>query len=282
MLKIMKLSHSKNLVKTPDFRGTPRLEKLILEGCTKLLEIDQSIGVLERLVVLNLKDCKRLVSLPEGMYGLKALKVVNISGCSQLDYMVEELGLVECLEELDVSGTAIKQASCPMFHFRNLKFFSLNGCKGQTSSLLSLLPEKDSNSSGFCSLMALDLSNCNIQDGTLPSNLSCLSSLREISLGGNSFISLPASINHLSKLERLYLNNCTNLQSLQAFPANVQFISAYGCSSLVKLPENLDASSSRSRRFNFSNCFKLARNQGCNNITFMMLRRYLQVSIVAY
>ncbi|KAJ9172955.1 hypothetical protein P3X46_016140 [Hevea brasiliensis] len=276
MLKVMKLSHSKNLVKTPDFRGVPNLEKLILEGCIKLHEIDQSIVVLERLVVLNLKDCKRLVSLPEGIYGLKTLKIVNISGCSKLDYTVEELGHVESLEELDVSETEIKQASSSLFHFKNLKIFSISGCKGQTRSLLSMLPGKGSNASGFCSLMELDLSNCNIQDGTIPSNLSCLSSLREINLSGNNFISLPASINRLSKLERLDLNNCRSLQSLQAFPPNVKFISAHACSSLETLPETVDASSLRSPGLNFANCFKLARNQGCNNNAFMMLRRHLQ------
>ncbi|KDP25807.1 hypothetical protein JCGZ_22529 [Jatropha curcas] len=219
-LKVMELSHSKNLIKTPDFRGIPNLEKLILEGCIQLYEIDQSIGVLEMLIQLNLKDCERLVSLPEGIYGLKALKIVNISGCSKLEYMLEELGHLECLEELDISGTAIKQTSNSSFRFNNLKILSLNGCKGQPGPLLSILPEKSSNSSGFCSLMALDLSNCNLQEETIPKDLSCLSSLREFCLSGNNFISLPASISCLSNLQSLFLDNCRKLESLHAFPSN--------------------------------------------------------------
>ncbi|XP_037495857.1 LOW QUALITY PROTEIN: disease resistance protein RUN1 [Jatropha curcas] len=275
-LKVMKLSHSRNLVKTPDFRGVPNLEELILEGCTRLYEIDRSIGVLQTLVLLNLKDCKRLVSLPEGIYGLKALKIFNISGCSKLDYMLEELGHVECLEELDISGTAIKQTSHSSFHFKNLKILSLNGCNGQSKPLLSILPEKSSHSSAFCSLMVLDLSNCNLQEETVPKNLSCLSSLREISFRGNNFISLPASIIGLSNLQRLHLDNCRRLESLQPFPSNVQLISAHGCSSLETLPEDPDTYSLQSLQLNFANCFKLSRNQGDNNLAFMMLRRYLQ------
>lgn len=59
-LKSMKLSHSCNLIRTPDFTGVPNLERLNLEGCTRLLEVHQSVGTLKRLILLNLKDCRNL------------------------------------------------------------------------------------------------------------------------------------------------------------------------------------------------------------------------------
>ncbi|EEF30442.1 leucine-rich repeat-containing protein, putative [Ricinus communis] len=279
-LKIMKLSHSKNLVKTPDFRGVPSLEKLVLEGCLELQEIDQSIGILERLALLNLKDCKKLSILPESIYGLKALKIVNLSGCSILDYMLEELGDIKSLEELDVSGTTVKQPFSSFSHFKNLKILSLRGCSEQPPAIwnphLSLLPGKGSNAMDLYSLMVLDLGNCNLQEETIPTDLSCLSSLKEFCLSGNNFISLPASVCRLSKLEHLYLDNCRNLQSMQAVPSSVKLLSAQACSALETLPETLDLSGLQSPRFNFTNCFKLVENQGCNNIGFMMLRNYLQ------
>ncbi|KAK9205206.1 hypothetical protein WN943_015473 [Citrus x changshan-huyou] len=37
-LKVMKLSHSQHLIKTPDFTGVPNLDELILEGCTRDFE----------------------------------------------------------------------------------------------------------------------------------------------------------------------------------------------------------------------------------------------------
>ncbi|KAM7481968.1 hypothetical protein LguiB_006551 [Lonicera macranthoides] len=46
-LKILNLSHSQRLVKTPNFRGLPNLEKLILEGCVSLVEVCDTIGNLE-------------------------------------------------------------------------------------------------------------------------------------------------------------------------------------------------------------------------------------------
>jgi hypothetical protein len=46
-----------------------------------LHEIDQSVGVLESLVLLNLNDSKKLASLPKSAYGLKALETFDLSGC---------------------------------------------------------------------------------------------------------------------------------------------------------------------------------------------------------
>ncbi|KAG7941014.1 hypothetical protein I3843_16G016600 [Carya illinoinensis] len=43
-LKLIDLSDSRNLILTPDFTGFPNLEKLILQGCTRLEKVDPSVG----------------------------------------------------------------------------------------------------------------------------------------------------------------------------------------------------------------------------------------------
>ncbi|KAJ0900115.1 putative leucine-rich repeat domain superfamily [Helianthus annuus] len=53
-LKILDLSDSKYLIKTPDFEGLPCLERLILEGCINLEEIHPSIGYNKRLVFVDM------------------------------------------------------------------------------------------------------------------------------------------------------------------------------------------------------------------------------------
>ncbi|KAJ9162591.1 hypothetical protein P3X46_022352 [Hevea brasiliensis] len=273
-LKILQLSHSQSLVKTPDFRGAPNLEELILEGCTELHEIDQSIGILDGLVLLNLKDCKMLESVPSSLYGLKTLKILNLSGCLRLDYMMEELERLESLEELDLSGTAIKQPSASLSLFKNLKMLSLRGCQRQLPeterSLLSFLPVKGSNLMGFSSLIWLDLSYCGLQEQIVPNNFSSLPSLLSLNLDGNNFHTLPASINAFPKLEQLHLDDCKMLQSLQKLPSNLNFVTAQACTSL----EILDLCSLQSLRLNLSNCFKLGGNQTHNSFVFTMLRKY--------
>ncbi|KAK9205221.1 hypothetical protein WN943_015488 [Citrus x changshan-huyou] len=70
MLKVMKLRHSKNLIRTPDFSEAPNLEELDLGGCTRLREIHSSLLLHDKLNMLNLEGCKSLTTLPDyGKYG---------------------------------------------------------------------------------------------------------------------------------------------------------------------------------------------------------------------
>ncbi|XP_048439072.1 TMV resistance protein N isoform X3 [Pyrus x bretschneideri] len=132
-LKTIDLSHSLSLVQTPDFRDIPFLERLILEGCIQLYEVDSSAGMLGRLTLMNLKDCKNLVRLPKSVCGLKSLKILNVCGCSKLEKLPEDLGHIEGLEELDVGGTAIREPPASIGCFKNLKVLSFRGCKVPSS-----------------------------------------------------------------------------------------------------------------------------------------------------
>ncbi|KAK9269411.1 hypothetical protein L1049_001184 [Liquidambar formosana] len=83
-LKVLNLSHSNYLIKTPNFSGIPNLEKLKLKDCSSLVEIHPSIGNLCRLVLLDMRDCKQLKNLPS--FGkLISLEILNVSGCSKIE-----------------------------------------------------------------------------------------------------------------------------------------------------------------------------------------------------
>jgi hypothetical protein len=57
-LKVLNLEGSKCLIRSPNFLQVPHLEILILEGCTSLIEVHESIGDLKKLVFLNLQDAR--------------------------------------------------------------------------------------------------------------------------------------------------------------------------------------------------------------------------------
>ncbi|XP_028081528.1 TMV resistance protein N-like [Camellia sinensis] len=251
-LKILNLSNSKSLTKSPIFCALSMLEELLLESCTSLMELHESIELLDKLVHLNLKDCMNLRYLPGSICKLKSVKYLNLTGCAKLEEFPEHLGHMESLTELLANGTAIKQLPFSIGLLKNLRMLLLKGCNRQltTKSWFSLisswvLPRKNADSirflpssvSGLCSLTKLDLSDRNLSEGDFPADLRSLSSLRVLDLGGNNFCRLPYGFSNLSKLEDLQLNNCTSLQSISDLPPNLLQIRAYGCASLEKISD---------------------------------------------
>ncbi|KAK8329864.1 hypothetical protein V6Z12_A11G354500, partial [Gossypium hirsutum] len=236
-LKIINLEGSQNLIKTPDFTTSPYLEVLILEGCARLVDVHLSIGVLKSLKLLNLRGCISLKSLPTKI-GMESLETLILSGCSNLvrfpdidGKMALNLQQVEFLEELDFSETTITEPPSFIFRLKNLKTLSFNGRKviqdRRTNPMAPMLPLL----SGLSSLRQLTLSYCNLCEGDIPHDISGLSSLIRLDLSGNNFISIPASLTGLSKLEFLKLSNC-NMYTLGEADIH-SYIS--GLSSLVHL-----------------------------------------------
>ncbi|XP_028773839.1 disease resistance-like protein DSC1 [Neltuma alba] len=224
------LSGCSKVRKLPEFgKDMACLSKLDLEK-TALAKLPQSLGNLIGLVELNLTNCKKLVCLPCSVSKLKALKVIKISECSKLSWLPESLNENEALEQLHLSGIAIQ----------GLSFSDYNSETQSSSSwsCLSLL-QRPSSSKKFLLppslsfLKALNLRFCNLHDGSLPDDISMLSSLEILDLTGNDFIDLPSGlISSLSKLKGIGLWSCPRLRSLPQLPSNLSCIWAEGCSSL--------------------------------------------------
>ncbi|KAH1083944.1 hypothetical protein J1N35_023705 [Gossypium stocksii] len=257
-LKVLNLEGSKNLIKAPHFTTAPNLEILVLEGCTRLIYVHPSVGVLARLKLLNLRGCKSLRSFPTkfGMEsleklilsdcsklqsfpeidgkmecGCKSLKILNLSGCHKVESLPENLQQVKFLEELDLSETSMTKPPPFIFQFKNLKVLSFNGIKRPSSkanSMALMLPSL----LGLSSLKRLNLSDCNLSEGDIPSDISRLSCLEELDLGGNNFIRIPSCLTQISKLEFLRLSDCRALKSLPELPTSIEGVTLNGCTSL--------------------------------------------------
>ncbi|XVF37918.1 hypothetical protein REPUB_Repub20aG0052800 [Reevesia pubescens] len=120
-LKILDLSYSIYLEETPKFARPSSLERLELEGCTNLVEVDQSIGYLERLVFLNLAECKNLRELPDSICNLRSLETMNLWGCSNLGSLPEHVGEMGGLRKLVASGSAITELPTSIGLLKNLE-----------------------------------------------------------------------------------------------------------------------------------------------------------------
>nr|AHG28999.1 NBS-LRR protein [Cicer arietinum] len=113
-LRTLDLSYSKNLIKIPDFEEVPNLERLNLEGCVTLVQMDVSISLLKKLVFLNLKNCKRLTCIPNRINGLNSLEYLNLCYCSEafnnpIHSGLPSLASLNGLRELDISFCGLSQ-----------------------------------------------------------------------------------------------------------------------------------------------------------------------------
>ncbi|XP_054817703.1 disease resistance protein RUN1-like [Prosopis cineraria] len=102
------LSHSKYLIKTSDFDGIPNLERLILKGCSNLVEIHQSLGQHKNLVIVNLKGCTKVKTLPK-KFEMDSLQAFVLSDCSKIRKLPEFGKDMKCLSKLDLKDTAISK-----------------------------------------------------------------------------------------------------------------------------------------------------------------------------
>ncbi|XP_061991608.1 disease resistance protein RPV1-like isoform X1 [Rosa rugosa] len=221
-LKVLNLSHSHGLSATPDISGLPNLERLILKNCRNLIEVDESIGDLEKLVFLNLKDCKNLMKLPTRIKMSSSLQTLILSGCSKL---VRHSNMVATNQSL-LTASDMKKDDClsPNLWKSFLSWAVQSRNIIPTSFSVSNLPR---------SLRSLSLADCNLLE--IPGDLSILSSLKYLDLCGNPIQSLPENIRSLSKLETLMLEECTELRTLPELPPSLQSLLASSCKSLKRI-----------------------------------------------
>ncbi|XP_016646926.1 PREDICTED: disease resistance protein RML1A-like [Prunus mume] len=214
-LKILNLSHSYQLTKSPDFSKLPNLKELILEDCESLSEVHSSIGDLGRLSLVDLKSCRMLKDLPLNFYKSKSIKTLILNGCSSFGKLAEGLGDMVSLTTLKADVTAIRQIPSSILKLKKLKALSLCYVKGSPSTNL------------------------------LPPSLHSLSSLRELALARNDFCSLP-SLSRLSQLQDLSLHNCINLRAIPDLPTRfLKVLKASGCIALEKMPDFSEMSNIR-------------------------------------
>ncbi|CAL5402657.1 unnamed protein product [Camellia sinensis] len=203
ILRIMNLSHSTYLRKSPNFTKVPNLEILILEGCTSLVNLHPSIGILRRLICLNLKDCKNLKSLPSDIQ-LGSLEVLYVSGCSKLENISVNFGYMKCLSQLYLDGIGVSELPPSVGHLTSLGSLNLSNCKN-----LKSIPD---NICQLKALTSLNVSGCSKVD-KLPQDVGFLDCLKELRADFTAIRQVPSSIGLLKKLEILSFRGCKGLTS---------------------------------------------------------------------
>lgn len=250
-LKYVDLSHSTLLRQIPDFSAASNLEELYLSNCTNLRTIDKSVFSLNKLTILKLDGCSNLKTLPTSYFLLWSLQHLNLSYCNKLERIpdfssasnLKSLYLEECtnLIEIDESvGSLDKLVALVLtgctnlvklpsrLRLKSLDYLGLSRCRK-----LENFPTIDEN---MRSLRLLDLDFTAIKE--LPSSIEYLTMLCILNLNNcTNLISLPETIYLLMSLWNLDLRNCKLLQEIPNLPQNIQKMDATGCKSLATSPD---------------------------------------------
>ncbi|XP_048420816.1 disease resistance protein RPV1-like [Pyrus x bretschneideri] len=227
-LSTLNLSGCSSLEMFPEISEVmEKLSWLNLSG-SQIKELPSSINNLTGLNHLVLEDCKELKSLPSSIR-MKSLDTLNLSGCSSLEMFPEISEVMEKLSWLNLSGSKIKELPSSINNLTGLNHLVLEDCK-ELKSLPSTIPMK--------SLNTLNLSGCSSLE-MFPEISEVMEKLSWLNLSGSKIKELPSSINNLTGLNHLVLEDCKELKSL---PSSIRMkslntLNLSGCSSLEIFPE---------------------------------------------
>ncbi|XP_030470856.2 disease resistance protein RPV1-like [Syzygium oleosum] len=191
-LKVLNLTECIKLRRTPDLSFQVNLERLILERCVSLLQIDPSISHLKKLVFLNLKYCEGLRELPDELGELESLMELLLDNTS-----IEEIPEWRRMKKLEI----LSLVEC-----ESLSKFSFIGCAASTSRLSSVgdpsaqLPKLIENSN---SLIELDLAGTKLKE--LPDSIGNMKNLKVLTMHNTSVWKQLSTIGKSVNLEMLQL-----------------------------------------------------------------------------
>ena len=227
----MNFFYRKNITKLPDLSViAPNIKRLELQRCENLVEIHQSVGLLEALECWNLFRCKNLKIIPR-ILNLKSLQRFFLDGCKSL-WKFSDIG-------------------------QNTERLALPSSIGNLTSLQSLtIGSKYLNDlpSCFFTLPNLNLLSM-LYFENFPKNLDipdCFPKLGRLWFEDCNITALPDISSRFPQLKRLIILNCCNLQKIPKLPSCMYRVEVTGCKSFgSQSSRRLLSQVHLSQRFNF-------------------------------
>ncbi|KAJ0816912.1 putative P-loop containing nucleoside triphosphate hydrolase, leucine-rich repeat domain superfamily [Helianthus annuus] len=183
---------------------------------------------LPHLKVLELVGMKKLFRTPD-FDGLPCLQKLTLFGCPKLEEIHQSLGSHKSVQYVRVDLCTKLRMFPTIVHMENLKTLKINSCRN-----IVVFPKIVKTRRQFLrSLPKLDLYACHFKYAEIPSSITELSSLQELSLRFNDFSRLDFSLSQLTRLKLLDLSYCEKLLELPELPSSLTILKAECCESIT-------------------------------------------------
>ncbi|KAD5802443.1 hypothetical protein E3N88_13803 [Mikania micrantha] len=180
--------------------------------------------LLGSLKILDLSFCEQLHSVG-GFFLLPALERLILGHCTFLINVCESIDKCDELVHIDLSYCyKLKKLPKSLGNLTKVKTLLLDGCDSCESQIEMRNVNAIPNDLKFfmislpSSLRILSLANNNLYNECFPMDLSCLAMLEELCLDNNPIVSMPSCVRTLPRLERLYMDDCYKVISIEHPP----------------------------------------------------------------
>ncbi|CAN6563628.1 unnamed protein product [Malus baccata var. baccata] len=253
-LTLMNLSGCEFLEKIPDLSGSTNIRELHLSDCTSLVEVNDSVGFLDKLEILSLSGCSKLTRFATRL-GLRSLQRLWLAGCTRLERFPEiEKDKMKSLKQLMIPYSGIRELPSSIVYLTGLEYLYADGCELQNvPDLFGFLDKLEvlelcgcskltrfATRLGLRSLRKLDLKGCTSLERFPEIEKDKMKSLWQLNIGESGIRELPSSIAYLTGLTDLIANGCElqNVPDLSGNP-NISRLDLSDCTSLVEVHDSV-------------------------------------------
>ena len=249
------------ITKIPDLTMTPNVTNLILRFCSNLVEIDDSVGRLDKLEELDLNCCNKLETLPNCLM-MKSLTNFELGACPSLKKFPNILHEMKGVKDLNLPGNSAKELTPSFRNFIGLKRLYVGLLSGEAhlpGSIYNLqhieylhfngnviFPKNVEidgqpmcNSPGCSSKCVFPMLKtlrffghkiCSEIEFIL--NYCCPLTLEVLSIHNCEVVTLPESMSRFERLRRLSIEGCNGIREIRRLPYSIRCVEVENCHSM--------------------------------------------------
>ncbi|TXG47009.1 hypothetical protein EZV62_026303 [Acer yangbiense] len=246
-LKQMNLRYCNNLISIPDLSNIPSAEIINLEYCSSLIEIHSSREC-PKLKKLNLANCSNLISIPD-LSDIPSVESINLKDCISLREIHSSRERPN-LKRLNLSfcENLIRISNIPSAKSINLEYCSslleIHSSRECPKNLHSLHPLNCSNLRSFPSNIHIEGSEFSLYGCISLTKFPHISgNIKRLRLSGSGVEEVPSTIQSLSKLESINMQDCRGLKCISKSICKLKSLSwldLSGCCKLESFPDILE------------------------------------------